>query len=174
MVQRCIGGWGTCDGASPGYFPFANSSRLGVFASGPVNLACSLKAVCLVRLSGWLSPGFIEDHLRCPALPNLGRFGSYASSFCFGDHCCQPSPLDMITDLTAMFFFWCRPRSPRMERGCSERSEDELYLLLSVSPLFAAYEKGWVLRRRFGVVPIRRCHVINLVFLLRVICCDRV
>ena len=71
----------------------------------------------------------IEDHLRCRALPNLRRSGSYASSFCFGDHSCQPSPLDTITDLTAMFFFWCGPRSPRMERGCSERSEDKLYLL---------------------------------------------
>ena len=122
---------------------------------------------------GLAEPRLIEDHLRCRALPNLGWPGSYASSFLsFDDHSCQPSPLDTITDLTAMFFFWCDPCSPRMESGCSERSEDTLYLLLLVSPPFAAYGKGWVLRRRFGVVPIRRRHVIWLVLLLRVICCD--
>ena len=87
---------------------------------------------------GLAEPRLIEDHLRCCAWPNLGRFGSYASSFCFGDHSCQPSPLDTITNLTAMFFFWCGPRSPRIERGCSERSEDKLYLL------------------HFGVTPVRR------------------
>ena len=124
---------------------------------------------------GLAEPRLIEGHLRCRALPNLGRSGSYASSFlCFDDHSCQPSPLDTITDLTAMFFFWCGPCSPRMERGCSERSEDKLYLLLLESPPFAAYEKGWVHRRRFGVISIRRRPVIRLVFLLRVIFCDLV
>ena len=100
-------------------------------------------------------PRLIEDHLCCRALPNLGRSGLYASSFlCFDDHSYQPSPLDMITDLTTMFFFWCALRLPHMERGCSELSEDKLYLLLLVSPLFATYGKGWVLRRRFGIVSI--------------------
>ena len=122
---------------------------------------------------GLAEPRLIEDHLRCRALSNLGWSGSYTSSFlCFDDHSCQPSPLDTITDLTAMFFFWGDPRSPRMERGCSERSEDKLYLLLWVSPPFAAYGKGWVLRCRFGVVSIRRRPVIRLVLLPRVICCD--
>ena len=30
---------------------------------------------------GFAEPRLIEDHLRCRALPTLGRSGSYASSF---------------------------------------------------------------------------------------------
>ena len=60
MVQRWIGKWGTCDGASLSNILFAGLSELGVFAFRLINLTCFLKAVDSVRLLGWLSPGFLK------------------------------------------------------------------------------------------------------------------
>ena len=44
----------------PGQLPIRRSFGVGCLCFGPVNLACFLKAVDLVRLSGWLSPGLLK------------------------------------------------------------------------------------------------------------------
>ena len=105
MVQRCIGDCGTRDGAFPGNFPFAGSSEPGFFAFWASDPSMFSQDSRFGEAIGLAEPWLIEDHLRCCVLPNLGRSGSQASSLCFGDHSCQPSPLDTISDLTAMFFF---------------------------------------------------------------------
>ena len=126
-----------------------------------MHLACFLKAVDSVRLSGWLSPGLLKitfvvvlcltwdgpDRMR----PNCVSVAATVS-FRFG----------AITDLASVCIFFGVAPVRRVWKGVSsERSEDKLNLFFFwCRPRSPRYGKG------FGVLSKQRRHVIRLVLLV--------
>ena len=127
----------------PGQLPIRRPFGVGCLCFGPVNLACFPKIVESMRLSGWLSPGFLKITLAVVLYltwdgpdrihPNCVSVAT-AVSFQFG----------VITVLASLCIFFGVAPGRHVWKGVnSERSEDKLNLFtFGVTPARRVMERG--------------------------------